>query len=162
MHATFGQLFHILGLEYEVKRINRGIFAQHFLNLGHVHAKPGGAPHIVNGIFVPGVVFRYAVLDHVPHVADVRQFVFVELLENPRRDLAFKEGAGRDNHVIAGPACKHLGFKHFVTVKHVIDQINAGFFFKFLQQVFVDVVGPVIDPHLFTQGAGGDQCRCCD
>ena len=152
MHATVGQLFHIGRIKNQVPRVDRGVFAQSLFDLTEVYANAGGAPHVVDRMRIVGIILFGARGNHVPHILKVRQLGGVQRLECPGSDLALQEGARGDDHVIARPTGQHFSFQHFVAVEHIVDQFDAGLFFKFFQQGFVDIVGPVIDPDRFRRG----------
>mmetsp|Transcript_22841 Transcript_22841/g.38066 ORF Transcript_22841/g.38066 Transcript_22841/m.38066 type:complete len:460 (-) Transcript_22841:17-1396(-) len=160
MHAAGLQFFHIAGVKDQIKRAKRCVRAEDFLHLAHIHADTGGAPHVVDRISVVGVVLRGPRLDHIPKVFGIGQLADVQFLERARSDLALQERARGNNDVIARRSGQHLGLKHFVAVKHVINQVKAGLFLEFCQQLFVDIVGPVVNPHLIGKGSPGQSNQC--
>jgi hypothetical protein len=144
------------GVENNRPAIDRNV-AKRGLDLVHVVADPGRAPHVVDGIFIAGIVFAETLHDVGPHVGEVRQLGLVELLEDACLDLAGEERPGRHHDVIARTAREQLGLQHFIGVEDVIDDLDTGFLGEVLEDGIVDVVGPVVDVDhalLGTRGAG--------
>ncbi len=139
--ASF-QLFRIFGLEQHVPAIERHI-TQRGLDLVYVITKARRAPHIVDGILVAGIIFGEPLHDLWPHVGKVRQLGFIELLENARGNLASKERACRNHHIIAGSASEQLGFNDLVIIKDVVDNLDTGLLRELRQERFVNVIRPV-------------------
>jgi len=148
MHPAFRQGFHVLRVEEQVQRVDRRILSEDLAHPVHVDAKTGRAPHVVDGIAVAGVILCRSLRNHVPHVLGIGQQVIVQRLERPGRDLTLQERARRHHEVIAGSAGQHPGFQQLVGIEHVVDEIVACLFLELRQQRLVDVVGPVVDPHL--------------
>jgi len=65
-----------------------------------------------------------------------------------------------DNHIIAGAVASNFGFKHFVAVKDIIDQVLCRFSFQIFAQGFVDVVDSY-RPAPLTHCAGAINAVCC-
>ena len=66
-------------------------------------------------------------------------------MKHAGRDLPCEKGAGRNHDVVAGGAGEQFGFQHLVGVKHVVDDLDAGFGGEISQDRFIDVVGPIVD-----------------
>ena len=110
-----------------------------------VVADAGGAPHVVGGVIVAGIVDREPLGHHRPGVGEVRQLRLVELLENLRGDLALQEIAGRHHDVVAGLAGQQPRLQRLVGVEGVVDHLDAGLPGEVLQHPRRHVVRPVVE-----------------
>ena len=157
MNAAGGQLFHVLWIEDQLQRSKRSVLTQDLGHFADIHPDTRGAPHVVDGIGVARIVLRRAILDDIPKVFRIWQLFHVELLKRPGGNLTLKERSRRHHDVIARTACQHLGFQNLIAVKDVVDQLDPGFFLEFREQLFVDVVGPVVNTHFLGNGCAGQQ-----
>jgi len=119
--------------------------AERLLYLLGVVAEPDRAPHVVGGILIARVVLAGAVGHDIPHVGDVRQLGFVELLEDARLDLAGQEICGRHHDIVARTAGQQLGLEDLVGVEHVIGDLDTGLLGEILDDRRIDVIRPVVD-----------------
>ncbi|MCY1295218.1 hypothetical protein D9M70_445470 [compost metagenome] len=119
--------------------------AQDRLHLVDVVADAGGAPHVVDGVFVARIVLRRTLHDHVPHIGKVRQLRLVELLEHAGGDLPLQEGCRRHDHVVTRTAREQLRLQDLVGIEDVIDDLDTGLLGEVFQNAAVDVIRPVVD-----------------
>ena len=144
MDAAAGELRDVLGLEHDIPTVDP-VDAERFLDLVDVEADADRAPHVVDRVFVAGIVFCGALAHHVPHIDEVRQLRLVELLEHACLDLARQEVGGRHDDVVAAAAGEQLGLQDFVGIEDVVDDLDAGFLGEILDDRLVDVIRPVVD-----------------
>src|SRR5690606_10614166 len=139
------QLLDVFGLEHQVPGIDRSAVAEHGLDLVDVVTDADGAPHVGDRVQIARIA-RLQRLEQVGvEVLPVGQLGLVQLLKYAGLDLLGEEGVGRNHYVVTGAAGQQLGFQHFVAVKDVVDDLDAGFLLEIGQGVRCDVVGPVVD-----------------
>jgi len=159
MDAAILQFLGDFRLEHQVPAIEFGVVAEALLDLIDIDADAGGAPHVVDRILVARIVGGGALLDHVPHIRQVRQLRLVQLLEDAGRDLPRQEGGRRYDDIVPGAAGKQLGFQNLVRIEDVVDHLDAGLGGELLEDFLVDIVGPVIDMDDLVLGLGGEGRR---
>jgi hypothetical protein len=91
----------ILRLEDDVPAIDLGVRPEDFLSHLDVVADARGAPHVVGGVIVAGIVGGELADHDRPGVGEVRQLRLVELEEDFCRDLALQEIARGHHDVVA-------------------------------------------------------------
>ena len=54
----------------------------------------------------------------------------------------------RYSNIVGGSPLLDLGVHGFVGIKGIILHLNSGFFCEFLEQVWIDIISPVVDDQL--------------
>ena len=99
--AAVFEFCEVLRLEDDIPAIDLGVRPEDFLGHLDVVADAGGAPHVVGGVIVSGIVGRELAGHDRPGIGEVRQPGLVELEKNLCRDLALQEIAGGHHDVVA-------------------------------------------------------------
>ncbi len=118
---------------------------QNLARLLDVVADAGGAPHVIDGVLVAGIVDREPLRDLRPDVAEVLELRLVELLEYAGLDLPLQEIGGRHHHVVAGLSGEELGLQRLIGVERVVPDLDAGFLAERFDHRRLDIVRPVVD-----------------
>ncbi|MCY1362452.1 hypothetical protein D9M69_491710 [compost metagenome] len=146
------QLRGVFRFEQQVPGVGRRVGTQRCLDLLGVEADTDRTPHVREGMLVTRVAHGNGLEQVGVQVLPVRQLGLVQLLVDASLDLLGQEVVRRYNDVVTGLACQQLGFKGFVAVKDVIDNLDARLVFKLLDGVGCDVVGPVVHVQYFVIG----------
>ena len=139
------KLCQILRLEHDVPAVDLAIRSKPLAHRLDVVADAGGAPHVVDGVLVAGIVNCQPLGDVGPDIAEIPKFAFIEFLENACLDLSFQEIGGRHHHIVTGFAGEQFCLKCLVGVEGVVLDLDAGFLGEVLENFGVDVIGPVVD-----------------
>ncbi len=145
MHAAVRELLELVGIEQDLPAVDHRVRAEPLPDLGDVVADPGGAPHVVHGVLVAGVVFGQPPLDLGPGVLEIGHLGGVDRRIEAERDVARQEGGGDDDQVVAGLARQQLGFDRLHLVEGVVDDRDPGLLLEGVENLGVDIVGPVVD-----------------
>ena len=74
MDAAIPEPGEVLRLEHDVPAIDPGVGPEDFLGHLDVVADAGGAPHVIGGVIVAGIVGGELAGHHRPGIGEVRQF----------------------------------------------------------------------------------------
>src|SRR5262245_45196579 len=136
--TNFGQIFR---LENDVPAVDLALVAEPL----RIVADARGAPHVINGELVAGIINGQALGYVRPDVAEIPQFALVEFLEDTALYLPLQKVSGWHHDIVAGFAGKQLRLERFIGVEGIVLNFNAGFFCEVVEDLWVDVIRPVVD-----------------
>jgi hypothetical protein len=144
VNAAILEFFYFFRIEHVIPAVDHGVRPENVAHRLDVVADARGAPHVIDGVLIAGIVDGKALGDLRPGMDQIGQSGFVELSIKAGCDLPRQKIRSRHDDVVAGLAGEQFCLERVVAVKGVVADGDAGFLGEGVEHRRRDIVGPVV------------------